>query len=190
MEKTVERREDRSARQVRALVLTALLAAMACAATMAIRVPTPTGGYVNLGDAVVLLGAYLLGPGWGAAAAGIGSALADLLGGYPMYVPATLVIKAVMAALAAGLYRLLGRRGGWTFAVCGAAAEVPMVLGYWLFDALLASFGGRDFSLALAGAAAGIPGNLVQAAFGAAASALLAAALRKSAFVCREFPHL
>lgn len=111
MEKTVERREDRSARQVRALVLTALLAAMACAATMAIRVPTPTGGYVNLGDAVVLLGAYLLGPGWGAAAAGIGSALADLLGGYPMYVPATLVIKAVMAALAAGLYRLLGRPG-------------------------------------------------------------------------------
>ncbi len=190
MEKTVERREDRSARQVRALVLTALLAAMACAATMAIRVPTPTGGYVNLGDAVVLLGAYLLGPGWGAAAAGVGSALADLLGGYPMYVPATLVIKAVMAALAAGLYRLLGRRGGWTLAVCGAAAEVPMVLGYWLFDAMLASFGDRSFSLALAGAAAGIPGNLVQAAFGAAASALLAAALRKSAFVRREFPHL
>ena len=39
--KTVERREDRSARQVRALVLTALLAAMARAATMAIR---PTTG--------------------------------------------------------------------------------------------------------------------------------------------------
>ena len=189
MEKTMERREARSAWQVRRLVLTAVLAAMACAATMVIRVPSPTGGYVNLGDGVVLLGAYLLGPVWGAAAAGLGSALADLLGGYPLYVPATLVIKAAVAALAAGLYRLLGRRGGGTFVLCGAAAEVPMVLGYWFFDALLAS-AGRTFPLALAGAAAGIPGNLVQAAFGAAASALLAAALRRSAFVRREFPAL
>lgn len=189
MEKTMGRRDTRSARQVRTLVLTAVLAAMACGATMVVRVPSPTGGYVNLGDAVVLLGAYLLGPGWGAAAAALGSALADLLGGYPAYVPATLVIKGIMAAAAAGLYRLLGRRGGWTLAVCGAAAEIPMVLGYWGFDALLAS-AGQSFSLALAGAAAGIPGNLVQAAFGAAASALLAAALRKSPFVRREFPGL
>ena len=189
MEKTLERQE-RTADRPRTLVLTAVLAAMACAATLVIRVPSPTGGYMNLGDAVVLLGAYLLGPGWGAAAAGVGSALADLLGGYPVYIPATLVIKAAMAALAAGLYRVLGRRGGWTLAVCGAAAEALMVTGYWLFDALLASAGGRAFGEALAGAAAGIPGNLVQAVFGAAASALLAAALRRSAYVRREFPGL
>lgn len=187
MEKILEARADR---RLRTLVLTAALAAMACVATMVIRVPSPTGGYLNLGDAVVLLGAYLLGPGWGAAAAGVGSALADLLGGYPAYVPATLVIKAAVAALAAGLYRLLGRGGVRTLAVCGAAAEIPMVLGYWFFDALLASFGGREFGLALAGAAAGIPGNLVQAAFGAAASTLLAAALGKSAAVRRAFPRL
>lgn len=189
MEKTLER-QTRTADRPRTLVLTALLAAMACVATLVIRVPSPTNGYMNLGDAVVLLGAYLLGPGWGAAAAGVGSALADLLGGYPVYMPATLVIKAVMAALAAGLYRLLGRRGGWTLAVCGAAAEVPMVVGYWLFDALLASSGGQSFGPALAGAAAGIPSNLIQAAFGAAASTLLAAALRRSAYVRREFPGL
>ena len=188
MEKTLER-QTRTADRPRTLVLTALLAAMACVATLVIRVPSPTNGYMNLGDAVVLLGAYLLGPGWGAAA-GVGSALADLLGGYPVYMPATLVIKAAMAALAAGLYRLLGRRGGWTFVLCGAAAEVPMVAGYWLFDALLAASGGRAFGLALAGAVAGIPSNLVQALFGAAASTLLAAALRRSAYVRREFPGL
>ena len=173
------------------LVMAALFAALTCIATLVIQLRvTPTGGYVNLGDCLVLLCAWLLAPVYGMAAAGIGSMMADIISGYAVYAPATLVIKAVMAALAAGLYRLLGRRGGWTFAVCGAAAEVPMVLGYWLFDALLASFGDRSFSLALAGAAAGIPGNLVQATFGAAASALLAAALRKSAFVRREFPHL
>lgn len=190
MEKTLGQTESRSARQLRTLVLTALLAAMACVATLVIRVPSPTDGYMNLGDAVVLLGAYLLGPGWGAAAGGLGAALADLLGGYPMYVPATLMIKALMAATAAGLYHLLGHRGGWTLAVCGAAAEVPMVLGYWLFDALLAASGGQTFGLALAGTAVGIPSNLVQAVFGTAASTLLAAALRKSAYVRRAFPGL
>lgn len=86
MEKSTVQQPHEATGQSRLLVLTAALAAMACAATMVVRIPTPTGGYVNLGDAVVLLGAYLLGPGWGAAAAGIGSALADLLGGAtPVY---------------------------------------------------------------------------------------------------------
>ena len=43
---------------------------------------------------------------------------------------------------------------------------------------------------ALAGAAAGVPSNLVQAAFGAAASTLLLAALRRSGYVRRMFPNL
>ena len=65
-----------------------------------------------------------------------------------------------------------------------------MVLGYWLYDALLVSAGGGAFGSALAGAAAGIPSNLAQAAFGAAASTLLLAALRRSGYVRREFPRL
>ena len=85
----------------RAMVMTALLAALACVATLVIRIPSPTGGYMNLGDTVVLLSAYLLGPAWGAVAAGLGSALADLFSGYTAYVPATLLIKALMAAAAA-----------------------------------------------------------------------------------------
>jgi len=44
------------------LVMAALFAAFACVATMCIRIPTPiTGGYVNVGDMVVLLSAWLLG---------------------------------------------------------------------------------------------------------------------------------
>ena len=68
--------------RVRTIVTTALMAALACVATMVIRVPSPTGGYMNLGDTVVLLGAFLLGPWYGALAGGIGSALADVLSGY------------------------------------------------------------------------------------------------------------
>ncbi len=137
---------------------------------------------------MVILGAWMLGPAYGAVAGGVGPALADLLSGYAVYVPATLVIKAVMALTAALLYRALGKR--WP-AVSAAAAEVPMVLGYWLFDGLLASLGrGGDLGLCLLGSAAGIPGNLVQAVFGAAASTLLALALRRSGYVRKRFPAL
>ena len=188
MEKTLE--PVRTAGRVKQLALTGLFAALGCVATMVLQIPSPTGGYLNLGDTVVLLGAYFLGPAYGALAGGVGPALADLLGGYPMYVPGTLVIKAVMAVTAGLLYRLLRERGVHGIVACGAAGEVPMVLGYWLYDALLVSAGGGAFGSALAGAAAGIPSNLAQAAFGAAASTLLLAALRRSGYVRRTFPNL
>lgn len=166
---------------VRMLALAGALAALSCAATLTVAVPTPTGGYVNPGDAVVLLGAYVLGGGWGAAAGALGPALADLLGGYGIYAPATLVIKGLMALAAGKLYRR-ARGKIWAVAVCGAAAECIMVAGYWLYDALLLG--------SLAAGAAGVPGNLIQGAFGAACAAILAAALKKNAWAQRAFPSL
>lgn len=186
MEKTLNRTEGRA--HVRQLVMTGVFAALGCGATMVLQVPSPTGGYMNLGDTVVILGAWLLGPVYGALAGGLGPALADLLSGYAMYVPATLVIKAVMALTAALLYRGLGKKS-WSLLPCALAAEVPMVAGYWLFDGLLACLsGGGAFGLCLAGSAAGIPSNLVQAGFGAAASVLLAAALGRNSYVRKTFP--
>ena len=186
MEKILKRETVRA--DARLLALTGLFAALGCVGTMVLQVPSPTGGYMNLGDAVVILGAWLLGPVYGAVAGGVGPAMADLLSGYAVYVPATLVIKAVMALTAAGLYRALKRRGLF---LCAAAAEVPMVLGYWLFDGLLAAAsGGGALGLCLTASAAGIPSNLVQAAFGAAASTLLALALRRSGYVRKQFPNL
>ena len=85
------------------IVMSALFAALACVATMSIRIPTPgTGGYIHPGDAIVILSGIVLGPLWGLLAGGIGSALADLLGGYFIYVPITFIIKG-MVALTAGL---------------------------------------------------------------------------------------
>ena len=159
MEKTAERETVRSSQRTRMMVMTAVFAALACVATMVIKVPSPTGGYMNLGDTVVLLGGYLLGPAWGALAGSIGP------------------------ALAAACWQAFGRgRGPLGLAACGVAGELPMVLGYWLYDGMLMG--------SLTGAAAGIPSNLVQAAFGIAASTLLAAALGRSAYVRREFPRL
>lgn len=144
------------------LVQAALFAALTCLATIVLRVASPIGGYMNLGDVFVLLGAWLLGPAYGCAAAGIGSLLADLLAGYPQYAPGTLVIKALCALTAVLLWHLLKGRLHTGMLVSlllsGIAGEAIMVMGYFAYEALALGYG--------AGAAAGIPGNLVQAAVG------------------------
>ena len=66
------------------------MAALAYAATSVIQIPSPVNGYVILGDCFVPLSGWLLGPWYGAAAAGIGSMLVDLLSGYGHYVPSPL----------------------------------------------------------------------------------------------------
>ena len=102
------------------LVLAALFAALIFVATNIIHIPTPgTNGYVNLGDCMVLLGAFLLGPVYGAAAGGIGSALADILSGYAVFAPGTFVIKALIAVIAAVIMKALGgkTKAAFTYAM-------------------------------------------------------------------------
>ena len=45
------------------MVTAALLAAFTCIATMIIKIPTPTFGYIHLGDGLVLLCGIILGQG-------------------------------------------------------------------------------------------------------------------------------
>ena len=85
------------------------LAGQLCGATLLltlISLPLPSGyGYVNLGDAGVYLCAMLLPGGLGALAAGVGAALADLILGWAVYAPATLIIKGLTAFLAGLAFR-------------------------------------------------------------------------------------
>lgn len=57
-----------------------VLTAIVTVATMFLSIPIPgfSGAYMNAGDAAVYLCAYMIGGWWGAACAGIGSALADI----------------------------------------------------------------------------------------------------------------
>lgn len=166
---------------IRKLVMTGLLAALTCVATMVIRIPTPTGGYVNLGDTIVLLSAFLLGPVLGMIAGGVGSALSDFLAGYMAWVPATLIIKGLMGLAAGLLYQKQGHSKGGIL-LSGLPAECIMVLGYFGFEAALLGQG--------LGAAVGIPANIVQGVFGLAAGTLLTLALRKNSYIRKAYPAL
>jgi len=77
------------------LAVTAVFTALVCIATMMISMYVPgTKGFFNVGESMVFLTALLFGPYIGAFSGGVGSMLADLFLGYPIYAPATLIIKA------------------------------------------------------------------------------------------------
>ena len=118
-----------------------------------------------------LLRGWLLGPWWGAAAGGIGSMLADLLLGYGHYAPGTLIIKGAMSLVAALIFKAFGKNTVGAL-VSGVVAEIIMVAGYFGYAALLLGKG--------IGAAASIPGNLVQGTVGLVAGFLLLQVARRT----------
>ena len=114
--------------------LIAAFATLAFVGTVAIRIPIPaSGGYFNLGDTFVMVAALLYGPTAGALVGMIGPTAADAIG-FPQFILATAVVKAVE---------------GWIVAAIGfhrsAQRQVPallagifvLVAGYYVFEAIV-----------------------------------------------------
>ena len=160
-----------SDKKIRFMVTAAVMAALTYVATTVVRIPAPTGGYVHMGDGLVLLCGWILGPWWGGAAAGIGSMLVDLLGGYMSFVPGTLVIKFLDAMAAALIVKALGRRT-YSYVLGGIAGEAIMVAGYFVYEAAALKLG--------MGAAAGVLANVGQGAVGLVIALVLMALLKGS----------
>ncbi len=158
------------------LVLTGLMAALVMVGTMLIQVPTPTKGYIHIGDSMVYLSGILLGPVAGSLAAALGSLLADVASGYGIYAPATFVIKGLDAFVVGYCYYLITKGGSAlskkTFAyVLGVAlGGTIMVGGYLTYETLLYGF---------ATAVTGVPGNITQAAGGGILAFPVLAAMEK-----------
>ncbi len=124
------------------IVITSMLSALTCVATMIIKIPSPLEGYLNVGDCIVLLAGWLLSPAFAFLSAGIGSALADVFSGYVIYAPATFIIKGLMAIITHFLFKILKKKTKNIFAqiISGAIAEVWMILGYFVFEGFLYGF--------------------------------------------------
>lgn len=152
--------------KLKLLITSAVFAALCCIATILIQIPSPMNGYINLGDCIVLCCAFLLPLPHAVAAAGIGSAMADVITGYPYYSPGTLVIKAAMALVAYLIFAAIRHKSELgAMITAGLAAEAVMVTGYFGYAALLLGKG--------IAAAASIPGNLFQAVVGIVAAVLV-----------------
>ena len=155
------------------IALTALTVVVALM-TLFVRIPLPSRGYFNFGDVAVVFSGLVLGQlaqrrkfFWGAAAGGVGSAMADIVGGFGMFAPITLVAKGLeggLCALASGK----PRSARWIFLLLGGAA---MVGSYFIAEALMPNIG-------LQGAVSEVVPNLIQAGGGIAGGTLTYGAYR------------
>ncbi|MBO7344722.1 MAG: ECF transporter S component [Clostridia bacterium] len=79
------------------IVASALFVALIVVTTIFVKIPLATFGYVHLGDAFIFLACFVLKPKHSIVVGALGSALADLCLGYFIYIPATFVVKALVA---------------------------------------------------------------------------------------------
>lgn len=155
---------DKKNNRVLRLSLGGMLAALIFVATSFFKLPVSiTQGYIHLGDGFILLGAALLG-NTAIIAAALGSALADLLGGYTMYILPTFLIKGAVAVVAVAF--LHKERPLWVRIAGMALAEAVMVLGYFLAEWLILGYG-------LAAASGAVFPNIVQGLSGVIIGAVL-----------------
>lgn len=163
----------------RKLVICAIFAAICCVTTMVIAVPSfYTKGYINLGDVAVIITAYIVGGGYGAFAAGLGSALADASMSFYQYVPATFIIKSIMVLIGSFFFKSADKAGSKkrenTRIVVGVIlTEVFMLIGYFVFELFLYK----------KGAFASILGSSIQGIVCAVISVMAVLILKENTFV-------
>lgn len=153
------------------IVISAMMAALVAVATYIIQIPVPqTGGYINVGDAMVFTAALVFGPVIGGFAGGVGSAISDLLSiQYAYFAPITLVVKGLEGTLA-GL--VSNGKDWWRDIVAVGIGGVVMVSGYFLAETFVMGYG-------VAAALVEVPGNFFQITFGGIVGIPLSAAVRR-----------
>jgi len=140
----------------RTLAVMAVMTAIVLVLTSLVRVPTPAKGYIHLGDAGVFFSAFAFGPWVGAVTGGLGTALADILGGFPQWAIFSLLIHGLQGWVAGWVARRWTGIGGLILAA--VVGGVIVVGGYLLAGIVLSGVGA---------ALAEIPLNVLQVAVGA-----------------------
>ena len=115
------------------LVESALFASLIYVLTCYVKIPT-INGYVHIGDSLIFLVSSLLPLPYAVAASVIGGSLGDLIGGYFIWLPATVIIKAATAACFSSKTKKIA-------CARNVLALIPAALlcagGYYLFEAVV-----------------------------------------------------
>lgn len=106
------------------IALMAVLTAVVVVFTLMPRVPTPIKGYISLCDVIITFSAFLFGPWIAAIAGGLGTGIADVIGGFPQWAPFSFLIHG-----AQGIIIALIARAGLKKGVPGDAKLFKMILG-------------------------------------------------------------
>ena len=178
MEKAVQtsQRTDQELSSVQFLTITAAFVALTYIFTAFINVKLPiaaNGGLIHLGNVPLFIGAILFGKKTGAIAGGIGMGLFDLLSGWTLWAPFTLIIVGIMGFTVGKLTEDPRHQNMKWYVIAIAAACVIKVVGYYIAEVVI-------YGNPLAPVAS-IPGNLVQIGVAAVITLIVIAPLNVAA---------
>lgn len=163
------------------LALNGLMIALVFLTTYFTRFPGPVApGYINLGDAAIMVAAVLLGSRGGMVAGALGSFLADILASAFVFAPATLLIKGlegfVIGAIARGGD---GRtRSKYAELIAVISGALVMIIGYFAAEAFILGF--FDKTLGMTAALSELPFNGIQGGASIIIGYLLVVLLKRS----------
>ena len=164
----------------RTLCFAAVAAVLTFIMTVFPKVPIPLG-YAHLGDAVIFLAALYMGRREAGLAAAIGSALADLLGGFPIWIIPTLIIKYVMV-------EIVSRSAGDNWKLL----SLPVLVGFVLSSLWMAAaytLAGAAIYGSLAAGLTSTPGLLLEGLINTVAAFAAGAVLVKAGFRLPDGVH-
>ena len=148
----------------------AILTAVTVVMTIAVRIPVaPTRGYINLGDMAIYFTALSFGPLAAFTTGGLGTAIADIISGYPQWALFSFLIHGLQGLAVGFLYKALPQKSANITAF--AAGTAIMAGGYFLTGSIMSGTGA---------ALAEIPGNIVQNLAGIIGGNLLYTAVKKA----------
>lgn len=150
------------------ITLSAVMAALVTVGTLIIRIPNPMGGYFNVGDVMIFVGALTFNPIVGGFAGGVGSAIADMIG-FPVFAIPTLIIKGLEGFLAGFI---TNRKNVFRDILAVVVAGSEMIVGYFLAELYPLQWG-------LGGALAEVPGNIAQIVIGGLVGVPIAYVVRR-----------
>jgi len=143
-----------SSERVKSLVITAVCVALTYVFTACVNISLPLakGGLIHLGNIPLFLAAILFGKKTGAIAGGIGMGLFDLLSGWAVWAPFTLVDTALMGYVIGAITEK--KRGTRWNVIAAVIACVIKVVGYYIAEVIIY---GNWIAPALS-----IPANIIQ----------------------------
>ena len=168
--------EQQSLNQTKQLVYVAMGIALVfvCTALINLRLPiSANGGLVHLGNVPLFIIAILYGRRFGALTGGIGMALFDVVGGWFLWAPFTLVVVGLMGYTVGSICE--NRRNLTAYVLALVAACLIKVVGYYGAEGII--YGNWLIPMA------SIPGNLVQIAVAAVIVLPIVVKLRKHVVV-------
>lgn len=166
---------------VQAIVLVALFTALTVIGTT-IKIPLPTGAFVHLGNAVLLLAVLLLGYFKGSLAGGLGFFIFDMLNGYATEAPYFILESFIVGAAAYGALLLFKKKPTalWQVVVIGCVTGIAKVAMTQIKNTVMLVIAGADVQAAFVGAAAKLPATLINVSMTVLTVAFLYFPLRKA----------